>query len=160
MEDFIIKHSPLGGNGLFATKTFPKNTVLMRLDGIKLTRKEAFDMPGSNGDNLLQIGEDLYLDFTGKSHLFINHSCSPNSFVKVYVNTGFLMSAIPINKGDEILIDYSLTSLETPNEWQMQCNCGVYGCRKVVSGWESLPEEKQKRYKELGMAQSFVLKNK
>ena len=158
MEDFTIKHSPLGGNGLFAEKNFPKNTVLMRLDGIKLTRKEAFDMPGNNGDNLLQIGKDLYLDFTGKSHLFINHSCAPNSFVKVYVNTGFLMSAIPIHKDDEILIDYSLTSLETNNEWNMNCNCGVYGCRKVISGYDSLTDDKKARYKELGMIQDFILK--
>lgn len=158
MEDFTIKHSKLGGNGLFAEKAFGKNTVLMRLDGVRLTKKEAFEKTGQDGDNLLQIGEDLYLDFTGKSHLFLNHSCSPNAFVKVYVNVAFLMSAIPINKGDEIVIDYSLTSLESKDEWNMPCNCKQYGCRKTISGWNSLSEEKQKRYKELGMAQSFVLK--
>ena len=106
----------------------------------------------------MQIGEDLYLDFTGKAHLFLNHSCSPNSFVKVYVNVAFLISAIPINKDDEIVIDYSLTSLENSDEWAMTCNCGSWGCRKQISGWNSIPEDKQKRYIALGMAQSFVLK--
>lgn len=157
MEDFTIKHSKLGGNGLFANKNFPKNFVLMRLDGVKLTYKQALRMPSQDSDNLLQIGKDLYLDFSGKSHIFINHNCSPNTFVKVYANIAFLLSAIPINANDELTLDYSLTSLESPDEWSMKCNCKNYGCRKIISGWSTLPEDKKKRYMELGMVQSFVL---
>jgi len=154
MKDFIIKHSKLGGNGLFSERSFGKNTVLMRLDGEKLTGKQVSALSMQSANNVLQIGNDLYLDFSGKNHLFINHSCSPNTYIKTMVNTAFLFSAIPINIGDELCFDYSVSSLE--DNKISSCNCGSYGCRKIIGSWASLPEAKKARYLELKIVPDFI----
>ena len=153
--EFVIKPSKLGGNGLFAVKAFPKGSVLMRLDGVKINGDEAGKLPDNDRKNLLQIGTDLFLDLRGRSHFFINHSCSPNCYVKVLVGTAFLMSAIPIGAGSEILIDASLTNLSLGD--LTECRCGSFGCRKTISTFQSLPEKTRNRYIELGMVPKFVL---
>src|ERR1700744_1613864 len=108
MAEFLIKPSKLGGNGLFAVKSFGKGSVLMRLDGVKLSGEDLMKLSPKEESDAFQIGKDLFLDLRGKSHFFINHSCTPNCYIKVLTNTAFLMSAIPIAAGSELTIDYAL----------------------------------------------------
>jgi hypothetical protein len=142
MNKFLIKNSTGHGQGLFTTIPFAANEILFRFEGKSISKEEADKH--ANKNKLLQIATDKYLDLGSHYSVFTNHSCNPNCYVKTSINTAFLISARPILAGDELFFDYSLTSTDTNNEWQMNCNCHKFYCRKVISGFNSIPEEKRK----------------
>ena len=146
MNDFLVKNAPGKGQGLFSTKSFDKNQVLFKFEGVKILRENINDFSGQAAANLLQIGTNLYLDLTGYSSYFINHSCTPNCFIRVVANTAFLLSLLPIKEGDELTFDYSSTSTEDHTTWSMKCNCSIFGCRKTISGFNALAEKHKQSY--------------
>lgn len=153
-NDFVIKDTPKKGKGLFATKDYNKNMVLFRFEGVKIVRENVAKHPNPNG--LLQIGADLYLDVSGHYSYFINHSCNPNCYIKIAANTAFCLSLLPISIGDELTYDYASTSNDTPETWSMPCNCSIFGCRKTVTGFSSLPTKQQALYIEQGIVPKYL----
>jgi SET domain-containing protein len=139
IDDFEIKDIKGVGKFLYSLRRFDKNQVLFRFDCGTISSKNASTIPTS----ALQIGEDIYLDLENHFGSFINHNCNPNSYVKIAVNKAFLVAANVINEGDQITFDYSLTSNEGPNTFVMSCNCSQFKCRKIISGFQTLPMEKQ-----------------
>ena len=154
MDDFTIATSKLHGNGVFANRAFGKGHVLIKLDGKIMTGEEASKLSIEQFNNLLQIDNNKYLDLSNKTHFFLNHSCSPNAYIRVISNFAFILSLIPINIGDEITYEYSLVS--TANKTILNCNCNNYGCRKIISGYSSLPASIQEKYLSFGVVPSFV----
>ena len=49
----------------------------------------------------------------------------------------------PINKGEEITIDYAMNNIDN---WRMKCNCGSKNCRKIIGSFNMLDERTQKKY--------------
>jgi hypothetical protein len=135
VDNFEIKDIKGVGKFLYSLRKFNKNQVLFRFDCNTIST----NIPNS----ALQIGEDIYLDLENHFGNFINHSCNPNSYVKIAVNKAFLISLMTINEGDQITFDYSLTSNEEPDTWSMSCNCSQFKCRKIISGFQTLPSDKQ-----------------
>lgn len=157
MVDFIVKDSIGKGKGLFASKAFNKNETLFKFDGIKLIKQDIKNFAGPIAACYLQIGSELYLDLEGHASFFVNHSCNPNCLVKVAANTAFIIAHIPIKIGDELTFDYSTTSTEMPDTWSMNCNCSRFGCRKVISGFNTVSDDKKINLIEFGMVPKYVL---
>jgi hypothetical protein len=61
-----------------------------------------------------------------------------------------------IRAGSEITFDYSTSSTDTLDKWQMNCNCGAVNCRKVISGLQYLDESLKEEYKKKGMIPLFL----
>lgn len=158
MSEFIIKDSPGKGKGLFAARDIEKNEVLFKFEGKKYSLEEALELPGN--DRFLQIGADLFLDVGSHFSAFTNHSCNPNCYINIVVNTAFLISLIPIKTGEEIYFDYSTTSTDTPEMWSMECNCHQFYCRKNITGFQSVPDDQKRRMVSLGMVPSYVVNAK
>lgn len=152
MTHFLIKDTKNKNKGLFSMKSFGKNDILFRFDGISITT----NVPAVVDERFLQIGTNLYLNINDHMGVFCNHSCNPNSYIKISVNTAFLLALRPIAFGEEITYDYSLTSTETADTWSMECNCAIFGCRKLITGFSSLPEKQQKEYIAAGMVPKYV----
>lgn len=152
MNNFVVKDFN-NNKGLFSEVFFDKNQVLFKFDGKKLIINDAKDAD----EKFLQIGTKLYLDLNNHFSLFANHSCNANCFIKIYVNTAFLLSSRPINIGDELVFDFSLTSTENINEWSMKCNCDPFDCRKIISGFRTIPETKRNKLISAGMVPNYVL---
>lgn len=155
MNDFIIKDTIDKGKSLFTTVNFESNQILFRFEGQKISFEESKNLP--NSDRFLQIGKELYLNMEKHFGVFSNHSCNPNCYVSIAVNTAFLISSRPIKAGDEILFDYSLTSTEIPETWSMPCNCSLFGCRKLISGFGLLPKEQQKSLIIAGKVSKYII---
>lgn len=155
-ENFIIKDSPGKGRGLFSTTDIEKNQIIFKFKGINLLKKDIPDFSGPVASCHIQIGSELYLDLRGDPSYFINHSCTPNVCIKVSINTAFAMALIPIKAGEELFFDYSTTSTETPDTWSLECGCSIYGCRKLITGFNSVPMDKQKEYLAAGMIPKYV----
>ena len=152
--NFIVKKTSNKSLGLYSNKYFEKNEVLFKFEGTKLSRQEA--LMSQENNKLIQIGSNLFLDATGHFGAMINHSCNPNCFIKISSGTAFLVSYIPISIGDELTFDYSTTSSDSPEEWSMPCNCSIFGCRKNISGFNSLSDVQKNIYIKQGFIPNYL----
>jgi hypothetical protein len=147
-----IKNSPKSGRGLFTNSFIDKDHIILRFDGAPLLKRDIKDFSGKVATCYLQIGPSLYLDLEGHPSYFSNHSCSPNCGIRIATNKAFLISLRPIEAGQELTYDYSTTSTEDLDTWSMPCNCSLFNCRKLITGWHSVPKKVQERY----LAQDIV----
>lgn len=159
MKEFTIKDSFGKGKGIFSNAVFEKNQVLFKFDGKKITTEDLKDLSRYDSERLLQIGADLYLNVKEHFGVFINHSCNPNCYIKMAVNNAFLVAARPIAVNDELCFDYSTTSTDTADAWSMTCNCHPYNCRKVISGFSTVPAPHRAKLISLGMVPGYVVKS-
>lgn len=155
MANYTIKNKKDKGNGLFSTVDIDAGQVVLQFIGKPVLYKDVPDLKQS--DNLLQIDKDLYLDLKGHPSNFCNHDCNPNSFVKIAIKNAFLIAARPIKIGEEICFDYSATSTDTPEMWSMKCNCHPFNCRRLISGFSTVPDKQKARMISLGMVPKYVL---
>lgn len=156
MNKFVIKDSVGKGRGLFTTSRLEKDDVLFMFKGESCNLEEALKFPKEVNERFLQAGKDLYLNLGTHFSVFTNHSCKPNCYIKVAVNNAFLLAARQIDAGEELLFDYSLTSTDTPEMWSMKCNCNPFYCRKVISGFQTIPEKQRNELKATGMVPKYV----
>lgn len=156
MDNIIIKDSPNKGKGIFSLHNINANHIIFKFKGTPILKSDIKDFTGKIASCYLQIGKELYLDVEGDASYFVNHSCNPNSVVKVQTNQAFLMSIRPIIAGEEITFDYSTTSTESPDTWSMNCNCSKFDCRKLITGFDSLTPERREYYIKNGMVPKYV----
>lgn len=156
MTGYEIRDTKTKGKGLFALRHYDKGHVIFRFEGKFVSFDEAREASPNVSERYLQIGQDLYLDVNKDVSAFTNHSCKPNCYVKIAINNAFLISLHPILPGEELTFDYALTSTETHETFSMPCNCNHYGCRKVISGFSTLPEAQQKSSIELGLTPRYI----
>ena len=158
MENFVIKDIPGRGKGLFAKRPFDKGSILFKFNGNQISSKEIItnNIPSNVSQHYLQINTDLYLDIGQDASLFVNHNCNPNCYVKIRINTAFLLAYIPIKEGQELVFDYSTTSTDKMEDWSITCKCAKFGCRRVISGFQYLPEDKKERYIKAGIVPNYV----
>ena len=155
MYDQYLKVKPCNtGNGIFTTTPIPANSPIIEFKGNIVFYK---DLPPDSA-NHLQIGPDRFLVPTGtiKGVDFINHSCDPNCNMHVVGNRAILYSLAVIPANVQLTFDYSTTSTDTLDEWKMDCRCNSPKCRKVISGYQYLSDDKKKEYVQRGMVPIFI----
>ncbi len=154
MKDFIVKRTDRG-KGVFSGRNFKKGETLVRFHG-KIFRGSS-NPPGFASDNnhYLQVGDDLYIAPSRTADNYVNHSCNPNSWVKIDGKRAALVSLRDISKGEEITFDYSTTMYK--DSWEMKCICGSRGCRKIVKEFRLLPASVKRKYIKMGIIPDYVL---
>ena len=120
----IIKKSKISGRGVFAARNFKKGEVVL----------DWRDSPVLTSEQLTKLPEDekkfVYYGYekpilVNPPARFVNHSCSPNTFIKDYRG----IAKKDIKKGEEITEDYSLE--HNPN-FKLKCNCGSKNCKSII----------------------------
>lgn len=137
------------GQGLFAAEPIAAGVPILRFEGPLLTLLEVRSK-GASAANALQIGINRYLDLEEPGR-FVNHSCAPNAVVK---DDTLLVAWRDIDAGEEIRFDYSTT---ISDGWTMPCRCGSPACRGLVTAFQLLSVELQRRYTLLNCVQRFIL---
>jgi hypothetical protein len=102
----------------------------------------------------LQVGVDAYKLPTGSLEDFTNHSCEPNTGIKLTSLGTVIVALRDIDAQEELTYDYS-TYLCNPYE-RMQCLCGSSKCRGVVGNFEELPDVLKTKYLTIGVVGDFV----
>lgn len=135
---YKLEISPLKGEGIFATKEFQINDIVMvgkiekRLD--------------HNHSHASQIGENTYVFHAGFISK-VNHSCNPNCGIKVNSNDAHDFVAMKnINSGEEITFDYAMRNFGI-DYFPKICKCGSDKCRGKITGWKDLSLKKKEEYK-------------
>lgn len=131
------------GDGLFADRDYAVDEVILDWG----TEGEIIDQKEFYGnylyyDNAIQTGEDSWI-FHPIAR-YINHSCEPNC----KVSDKNFVAVESIQKGNEIIIDYSSTE---NSKWiaRFDCLCGHNNCRKTIKSFWMLDEKDKSNMKNL-----------
>ncbi len=142
------------GDGVFTTVDIPAKTPILECTGDFFSNTNLPNHPA-----VLQIADDLFLGPSGTADDKINHSCNPNCYLYIVGKRAILFSLYLIRANTELTFDYSTSSTDTLDQWKMDCNCGSYNCRKVISGFQYLDPKLQEEYKQKGMVPLFLTHN-
>ena len=156
MIDLLLSESK-NGKSIVANRDFKKNEPIIEFQGELFTYKQLPTPYNGDDDHYIQIESDLYIGPSGDLDDFVNHSCNPNSGIKVTSKKVVLIAIKNIQVGQEISFDYSTTMDE--DDWEMDCNCGSQYCRKRIRDFKYLSKKIQKKYIRLGIVPTFILKN-
>lgn len=148
------------GKGVFSKVTFPAHTTIFEITGNLIYKKDIPRPFPLESNNYFQIGKDYYLGLSGSFDDYLNHSCNPNCYIYIGGTRAFLITLYQINPGTEITFDYSTTCNETLEEWKLDCNCGSFNCRKVISGFQYLDDNLKQKYIKMGIVPGYLLGNK
>lgn len=150
-KEYLRVDKSKNGLGVFANIDIPKNAPLIEIIGnIYKNLPEIID------ENYLQIGHNTFLGKTGGVDDYLNHSCEPNAFISALGDRAILYSMYNIRANLEITFDYSTTSTDTLDTWKMNCNCGSFKCRKIISGLQYVDSKIVEEYKNKGALPLFM----
>ena len=127
-----IKESPIDGKGCFATRFFPKGRKVAEYTGERITAAEA-DRRAARQRKLrvcaINYGWSLDGSHGGNGTHYINHSCRPNTYMRVTHGHIIFMALRDILPGEEITVDYETTH----HSDKKKCLCNAPGCRGTIN---------------------------
>ena len=143
-----IRPSAIQGSGMYATAPLAVGEVVSVAGGTVMS-EAAFQAYCATVTrwNAMQIGEGLHLvelvQTPDGSQGSINHSCNSNLWMLDEVT---LVARHDIAAGEELTLDYALTTVEP--EWVLNqpCQCGSVLCRHRITGNDWLLPDVQQRY--------------
>lgn len=138
------------GRGVFAVRSIDAGQVIFRIKGSLITLAETI-AKGSKSFYPVQVAPNLYVDVVSPA-CFLNHSCEPNAGFHKSI---FLVAIRPIQKGEEIVFDYSTTMSGDPEV--MACLCAQPTCRERIGNFEDLPPALHRHYLALDIVQPFIV---
>jgi SET domain-containing protein len=145
------------GLGLFAAKAFKPGQTLLKIAGRVVHHRVLWQRRGSTfSANCFRYGPETYLDPGDHVGRYLNHSCEPNAAIRKRNNQIFLVAAAPIERGAEIVFDYS-TTIGDDDIWTMRCNCGAPSCRGRIKRFGTLPRAVQERYLGAGLVPNYII---
>jgi len=140
---YSVRHSPIHGRGVFATRTIPKGSDIIEYRGRRISMEEADELPDSDPDNpfhtfLFELNDGRVIDagVRGNAARWINHSCQPNC--QPYEDAEghvFIAAKRTIRAGEELAYDYKLN---VPGRRTARliasyaCRCGSPRCRGTM----------------------------
>ncbi len=126
-----IKHSPIDGRGCFATISFRGKHKIAEYTGERISNAEARRRARRRILRICGIDYRWSLDGSrgGNGTHYINHSCRPNSYMKVLHGHVLFFALRDIEPGEEITIDYE----DTLHSDEKRCTCRLPSCRGTIN---------------------------
>ena len=126
-----VKKSPINGKGCFATVHFQRGKKVAEYTGELISDAEANRRAHRRVLRICAIDYDWSLDGSrgGNGTHYINHSCQPNSFMKILYGHIQFYALRDIRPGEEITIDYEYTL----HSDKKKCYCGAPNCRGTIN---------------------------
>jgi uncharacterized protein len=131
-DGLALKKSPINGKGCFATRLFPKGRKIAEYAGELITTKEAERRAARRRVlRICAVDRRWSLDGArgGNGTHYINHSCRPNSYMRITRGHILFMALRDIRPGEEITLDYE-TTLHPDTK---RCRCNSEGCRGTIN---------------------------
>lgn len=147
------------GFGVFTAREFKRGETIFvdedgdYLDGLVFSYTELRSI-GYGLENTLQVGIDAFKLPGGTIDDFTNHSCEPNTGVRLTDKGTLVLALRDIIPREQLTYDYS-TYMNNPYE-VFECLCGAARCRRTIGNFSTLPPDLQRRYQELGVVGDFV----
>lgn len=126
-----VAKSKIAGKGAYALQHIPARKKIGDLGGVIITMKEAVKLIRDlKVINMVELENDLALNASADPNdmRFINHSCDPNTFMRVRKDRVEFFALKNIKKEEELSCDYG----ETHHEGTLPCKCGAKNCRGFI----------------------------
>jgi SET domain-containing protein len=133
MLKFLIKnkHSRIDGKGAFAMQMIPQHKKIGNLGGEIISKREARKRAAKiKRVAMVEFDNGTALDASINPNelRYINHSCSPNTYMRRCYSRVEFYSLRQINKGEELTCDYG----ETHHNGKLKCQCGAPNCKSYL----------------------------
>ena len=126
--NFIVRRSRIQGRGLFALSAAPARRKLGELGGEVITQREARRRArATDRIMIVEFGDGQAVDASrsGSHFRYVNHSCEPNTFMRLYRGRVEFYALRRVAAGEELTCDYG----ETHHDGALACRCGSRKCR-------------------------------
>jgi SET domain-containing protein len=138
---YVAPSKICSGLGIFAKKEIKKNEIIFKFEG-KIVYQ---DYTNISMPYALQLDFNKYLLPEG-NYKYINHSCSPNSYVKLIDDKLYLIACKNIKKDEEITYNYNTSEFDMGVD-AFECLCKSPNCYKVIKGFKYLPLDEKIKLK-------------
>jgi len=122
------KPSKIDGKGAFALEEIPARKKIGDLGGDIISLKEARKRAKETKRvAMVEFGDGRALDASISSNelRYVNHSCRPNTYMRVCYSRVEFFTLSLIKKGEELTCNYG----ETHHDGKLKCRCGATGCK-------------------------------
>jgi len=135
---FVVRASPIHGQGLFAREPIPAGTRLVDYVGERISKSESLKRCTANNPYIFALddGFDLDGDVAENVARFINHSCAPNCETELIDGRIWVLAIHPICAGEEITFNYSYDLVD---HREHPCRCGSPDCAGYIVAEEFFP---------------------
>ncbi len=123
-----VRPSRIEGKGAFATEPIPRRAKLGEIGGELVGRREGRRRAREMRHiAVVEFDDGMAIDASrlGSDLKYINHSCSPNTFLRLYGHRVEFYALRDIDAGEELTCDYG----ETHHNNTLPCRCGSTRCR-------------------------------
>ncbi|MEJ7679197.1 MAG: SET domain-containing protein-lysine N-methyltransferase [Segetibacter sp.] len=120
--------SKIDGKGAFALQQISARKKIGNLGGEVISLREARKrVAKTNRVAMVEFGDGRALDASINANelRYVNHSCKPNTYMRVYYSKVEFYSLRLIEKGEELTCNYG----ETHHEGKLKCKCGSENCK-------------------------------
>ena len=124
-----VQPSTIDGRGAFAAEAIQARRKIGEIRGESISVREARRRAGAQQRIMIvEVSERRAVDASQSADplRFTNHSCRPNAVLRIRQGRIELYAMRDIAAGEELTADYG----ETHHAGQLQCRCGVAGCRQ------------------------------
>jgi len=123
--------SNIHGTGAYAAENIPGKKKIGSLGGVVISKKEA-DRRSKLLESIAIVelwnGRALDASVNSNELRYVNHSCSPNTYMRVINNHVEFYALRTIKKKEELTCNYGLTH----HEGTLPCRCGAPNCKGAI----------------------------
>jgi uncharacterized protein len=122
------KPSKIDGKGAFALQQIPARKKIGNLGGEIISLREARRRAAKTKRvAMVEFGDGRALDASINPNelRYVNHSCQPNTFMRVCYSRVEFYSLRAIIEGEELTCDYG----PTHHDGKLRCRCGAANCK-------------------------------
>ncbi len=126
-----VKKSKIDGMGAFAKTTITKGRKIGDIRGEIISYKEARRRAATiKRITIIELEKGGAIDATHTvtPYRYINHSCSPNTYMRRAYEKCEFYALRNIKKGEELTCDYG----ETHHDGKLACRCGAPNCKGAL----------------------------
>jgi hypothetical protein len=128
-----VAKSKISGKGAYAVGRIPARKKIGDLGGVIITLREARKIVAQTKGvvNMVEFDEGniaLNASVNPNDMRFINHSCDPNTYMRLSNRRVEFYALHNIKPGEELSCDYG----ETHHEGKLPCQCGAKNCKGFI----------------------------
>lgn len=124
----VVQPSPIDGMGVFAAEPIPAYKKIGELRGESISVREARRRAKRQQRIMIvEVSDKRAIDASQSQDAmrYTNHSCSPNTVLRICQGRVEFYALRPIAAGEELTANYG----ETHHEGTLPCRCGAPNCQ-------------------------------
>jgi SET domain-containing protein len=126
-----VDKSKIDGKGAYAQEAIPARKKIGDLGGVIISQREARRIANQTKRvAIVEFGNGKALNASVNSNAlrYINHSCRPNTYMRVLHNRVEFYALRNIGLKEELTCNYG----ETHHDGKLPCRCGAPGCQGFI----------------------------